>query len=85
MNEFLLFMNDLRQRWPFHLKIFYSKIMDWCITVTKDGCAAQYSDAQIIRGADVLVCQEQDLDMELCFAKAHVAVKEWLREHEGGY
>lgn len=26
-----------------------------------------------------------DGDMELCFAKAHVALKEWLLENEGGY
>ena len=36
-------------------------------------------------GEDVTLVQVQGVDMELCFAKAHVQLKEWLLEHEGGY
>jgi hypothetical protein len=84
MIEFLKFMDELRKGFPFHLQIYYSKIVDWCITVQKKGCADEYPDA-IHLGEDVVICQVSDPDMELCFARAHIAVKEWLLEHEGGY
>ena len=84
MNEFLKFFDEKKSSFPMHLEIYYSKIMDWCITITKKGCAECYPGSQRA-GNDAVICQEQDLDMELCFAKAHVALKEWLREHNGGY
>ena len=58
--------------------------MDWCIAIIKKGCADEYPESRRA-GNDVVICQEQDSDMELCFAKAHVALKEWLREFTGGY
>ncbi len=84
MNEFLEFVEDLVRRFPVHFEIYYSKIMDWCITVTKDGCAKDYPGAEH-KGDDVILVWVQDIDMSLCFAKAHVALKEWLREFNGGY
>jgi len=84
MNDFLKFMDELKDCFPFHMEIYYSKIMDWCITVTRKGCAKEFPNSAH-DGDDVIMVQEQDLDMELCFAKAHVAVKEWLRENNGGY
>lgn len=50
----------------------------------KKGCAEDYPESKH-EGNDAVLCYEQDGDMELCFAKAHVAVKEWLVEHYGGY
>ena len=32
-----------------------------------------------------IIVNESDCDMELCFAKAHVGLKEWLLEFNGGY
>lgn len=32
-----------------------------------------------------MIVNVQDGDIELCFAKAHVALKEWLLENEDGY
>ena len=84
MSDFLLFVDELRKRFPVHLEIYYSKIMDWCITVTKVGCAKDYPDAKH-EGDSIVLVRAQDGDMSLCFAKAHAALKEWLREFNGGY
>lgn len=43
-----------------------------------------YPDA-VHSGNDVVIVQVQHSDMELAFAKAHVELKEWLLEHDGGY
>lgn len=75
VNEFLEFMDQLKKSFPFHLEIYYSKIMDWCIVVTKQGCAKDYPKSEH-KGDDAIICMVQDCDMALCFAKAHVAVKE---------
>lgn len=85
MNEFFKFFDKKVHDFPMHLEIYYSKIMDWCIDITKNGCASDYPDAEHVNGTDVLIVSEQDGDMELCFAKAYVALKEWLSEFEGGY
>ena len=85
MDDFLRFFDEKRHTFPMHLEVYYSKICDWCITITKKGCASDYPKAETVNGADVLIVQEQDCDMELCFAKAHVALKEWLSDFEGGY
>ena len=84
MNEFLKFFNEKAHNFPMHLEIYYSKIMDWCITIIKQGCASDYPNSRR-DGDDAIVVQEQDLDMELCFAKAHVALKAWLSDNAGGY
>ena len=84
MNDFLLFVDELRHRFPFHLEIYYSKIMNWCITITKQGCASDYPNSRH-DGDDAILVQEQGNDMQLVFAQAHVHLKEWLLEHDGGY
>lgn len=84
MTDFLKFIDDLRQRFPVHVEITYNKTCDWCIYVYKRGCAEDYPGSDR-HGNDAILCSEQDNDIELCFAKAHVAVKNWLCEHEGGY
>lgn len=77
MEDFLRFFNKKKDMYPMHLNVYYSKIMDWCITVYKKGCGNN--------GEDLELCNVQDSDMELCFAKAHVELKQWLCENEGGY
>lgn len=77
MSDFLRFFDDKIGDYPMHLEIYYSKIMDWCIHIHKKGCGEN--------GKDLEICNVQDCNMELCFAKAHVALKEWLLENEGGY
>ena len=84
MSDFLKFVDDLRHRFPIHVNIYYSKIMDWCITITKKGCASEYPKS-MHDGNDAVLVMEQNSDMELCFAQAHVHLKEWLLEHDGGY
>lgn len=84
MQDFLKFFNEKRRGFPMHLEIYYSKIMDWCISIYKKGCANDYPNSEK-EGADVVIVYVQDCDMELCFAKAHVQLKEWLLEHNGGY
>lgn len=85
MTEFLNFMDELSGRFPFHMEIYYSKIMDWCITVYKKGCASDYPNSESDNEGNAIICREQDPDMALCFAKAHIAVKNWLLTNEGGY
>lgn len=84
MLEFLTFFNSKVHNFPMHIAITYSKITDWCIEITKKGCALDYPDCEH-QGEDVLIVFEQDADMELVFARAHIALKEWLLEYEGGY
>ena len=84
MSDFLRFVDDLRRRFPVHVEIYYSKIMDWRIRITKVGCASDYPESPH-DGDDVILCDVQDLDMELAFAKAHVALKQWLSDFDGGY
>lgn len=35
MDDFLKFFDEKVQSYPMHLSISYSKIIDWCIEVTK--------------------------------------------------
>lgn len=84
MYDFLTFFDEEVRSFPMHLEICYSKTMDWTITITKKGCASDYPDS-VKRGNDAVIVDEQDGDIGLVFAKAHVALKEWLLENEGGY
>lgn len=77
MNDFLKFFDDKTYDYPMHLEIWYSKICDWVIHIYKKGCADDGNDLEIVY---VSSC-----DMELCFAMAHVRLKEWLLENNGGY
>lgn len=84
MQDFLKFFDDKVLNFPMHLEIYYSKISDWNICIYKKGCAKDFPNSKC-DGEDAVVVFVQDVDMELCFAKAHVALKEWLLEHTGGY
>lgn len=84
MSDFLKFIDNLVQRFPVHVEIYYSTIMDWCIHVTKVGCASDYPESPH-DGDDAVLCDVQGCDIELVFAEAHVKVKEWLLYHRGGY
>lgn len=84
MNDFLKFVDDLRHSFPITVDIYYSKIMNWCICVSKKGCASDYPDSPH-DGEDAILAKAQGVDIELVFAKAHVRLKEWLLEYEGGY
>lgn len=84
MTDFLLFLNDLAKKWPVHVAITYSKITDWNIVVYKKGCAEDYPESDH-DGDDAVLVDVCDCDMQLCFAKAHVALKEWLLKFREGY
>jgi len=60
-----------------HLEIYYSKIMDWCITIYKKCCGKNGEDLQIV--------SVQSCDVEYAFAKAQVELKNWLMKNDGGY
>lgn len=83
MSDFLRFVDELHRRFPIHMQIYLSKIMDWCITITKKGCADDYPKSRR-DGNDAVLCQVQDSSMEICFAKAYVALTDWLDENNGG-
>ena len=84
MYDFLKFVDELRQREPIHVEIYYSKIMDWAIRITKKGCASVFPKSPHV-GQDAILVYVMDCDMEYAFAKAHVALKKWLLENNGGY
>ena len=84
MDDFLKFYDQLSDNFPLHLEISKCKITDWSIYIYKKECADLYPNADCF-GSDVILVNVQDSDMELCFAKAHVALKEWLLEYRGGY
>lgn len=84
MSDFLRFLDEKLKGFPMHVKIWYSKTCDWVICIYKQGCAKDYPECDK-KGDDVVIVSVSDCDMELCFAKAHVALKEWLLENEGGY
>ena len=84
MYSFLQFIDSLKSYFPVHLEIAYNRFSDWTIYVYKKACASEYPGCEC-SGDDVIICDEQHSDMEFAFAKAHVAVKEWLLEHNGGY
>ena len=77
MNEFLKFFDEMAKKYPMHLSIGYSKVVDWNIYIYKKGCGEN--------GKDLVIVDVQDCDMELAFAKAQVELKEWLCDNEGGY
>ena len=66
------------------LKLLIAKYVIGIFWFTKKGCADDYPKARR-NGEDVIIVDESDCDMELCFAKAHVGLKEWLLEFNGGY
>lgn len=76
MSDFLRFFDEIKKTRKMKAEIYYSSVTDWCIDVFR--CDKQSGEYLHIVGI-------QDCDMELCFAKAQVALKEWLSEHEGGY
>lgn len=84
MNDFLKFLDKKLKYFPMHVEISYNKTCDWSIYIYKKGCASDYPNSEKDRN-DVVIVYVQDGDMELCFAKAHVALKEWLLEYEGCY
>ena len=84
MIEFLKFVDDLKDRFPVHVEIYYSKIMDWRISITKVNCADDYPGC-IREGNDAVLVDVFDIDMELAFARAHVELKDWLCKFNGGY
>ena len=84
MSDFLGFLDKTVKDFPLHVEITYNKTCDWMIYIYKQGCAEDYPNSEK-SGKDAVLVYVQDGDVELCFAKAHVALKQWLRENEGGY
>ncbi len=77
VNDFLGFFNKIVADYPMHLEIGYNEAADWGIYIYKRGCGEN--------GKDLVIANVWDCDMELCFARAQVQLKEWLSENEGGY
>lgn len=76
MDDFLRFFEDIRTRVPMHIEIGYSSVVDWMIVIYEGRSYAE-SQKEIVN--------VQNCDMELCFAQAQVALKEWLMKEYGGY
>lgn len=84
MDDFLRFFDDKVRFFPMHFTLTYSKTCDWILEIVKHNCVMYYPEAKR-EGEDVVIFQGSDTDIELLFAKAHVAMKEWLLEYNGGY
>lgn len=76
MYDFLKFYDEACSNKGWALDIYHSSIVDWSITIG-------YKTTHPKHGETVI--HVQDCDMELAFAKAHVEIKKWLLENEGGY
>ena len=74
MPEFLRFIDELSECRKVWLEIGYSSVVDWCIIVHL-----------IVKNEKKCVASVQNCDREYAFAKAHVELKDWLLENEGGY
>ena len=77
MHDFLLFFDDVTDRWPMHMELTYSKITDWTIRIWRKGTGDD--------GRDERISFVQNPDLEYVCAKAHVELAEWLSENMGGY
>lgn len=81
MNDFLKFFDKVAYKYKLHLRlhlsIAYNKVSDWGIYIYRSGRGENEKDLVIVNVSDC--------DMELCFARAQVQLKEWLLENEGGY
>jgi hypothetical protein len=75
MDDFLKFFDEKSKTYPMHLEIEYNKTCDWSIFAWR-----KMSETETRK-----ILYVESPDMELCFAKAHVALKEWLLKCEGGY
>lgn len=84
MDDFMRFLKSKVSDFPMHVEISYNRTCDWTIYIYKKNCAEDYPDSKK-NGNDAVIVYAEDGDMELCFAKAHVQLKEWLLENEGGY
>lgn len=75
METFIRFYKDMN---PGHwaLDICHSSIIDWSITVGFKASHESYGDT---------ILHVQDCDVDLAFAMAQIALKEWLLENQGGY
>ena len=84
MIEFLKFVDELKDSFPVHVEIYYSKIKGWTIKVYKQGCADDYPKSERC-GNDAIMADVYDRDMELAFARAHAELKRWMINFLGGY
>lgn len=84
MSDLLKFFAEKVKYFPMHLEMTYSKATDWCIYVYKKNAALDYPGADT-NGQDVVIVQESDPNIEVCCAKAYVALIDWFLECEGGY
>jgi hypothetical protein len=69
MQDFLEFFNEKKRSYGWALEIYYSSIMDWCISIGYKTTHPKHGDT---------IIQVQNCDMKLVFANAHVQLKEWL-------
>ena len=84
MSDFMKFLDEKLKDFPMHVEIEYNKTCDWGIYIYKKGCTSDYPNSKK-SGDDAIVVDVQDGDMELSFARAHVALKEWFINNVGGY
>ena len=76
MHDFLKFYDSIQHGKGWALQIYHSSIVDWSISLG-------YKLTHPKHGEEIFSVQH--CDMKLAFAKAQVALKEWLLENEGGY
>lgn len=75
MESFLVFYNKIKKSY-WALEIYHSSIVDWSIRIGYKYGFPKHGE---------YIVSVQDCDIEMVFAKAQVALKEWLCTNEGGY
>lgn len=75
--DFLQWFDEVVGSTPMHFELTYSKHTDWFIYIWRKGTGKDDANEEIFR------CM--DIDLSLLFAKAEIAVKEYLTDTNGGY
>ena len=75
--DFLQWFDEVVDSTPMHFELTYSKTIDWFIYIWRKGTGKDDANEEIFR------CM--DIDLSLLFAKAEIAVKEYLTDTNGGY
>lgn len=77
---FYEFFAEVQNYTRMHMEVYYSHIMDWCIYIDKQGCADDYPNERN-KGEDAVVADVQSCDNAIACAKAHGALRRWMKKY----
>jgi hypothetical protein len=74
MREFIAFFDMIKDVYPMHMELTYSKTLDWRIHIWRKGTGDGGEDEEVLA--------VQDCDVGYVIAKAHSKLKEWVWDGE---